>query len=86
MFSAAVREQVMQQGYYTDEKWRVVAAVFEYTCMRIEACLKQQASRDAYGAQIRETHTTVRETHVKMDSFERKLDELLSIFKEFKSS
>ena len=54
--------------------------------MRLEACLKQQASRDAYGAQIRETHTTVIETHGKLDSFERKLDELLSIFKEFKSS
>jgi len=81
MFSEAVHEQVKQQNYYTDENWRVVAAVFEYTCMRIEACLKQQASRDAYGAQIRETHTTVRETHGKLDSFERKLDELLSLLK-----
>ncbi len=84
MFSEAVHQQVMQQNYYTDERWQVVAAVFEYTCLRIEACLKQRASRDAYGVQIQQTHTTVRETKGKLDSFEKKLDELLSILKSSK--
>ena len=41
-FSAAVHSQVMHQDWYDIPQWRVVCAVFEYTCMEISAVLKHR--------------------------------------------
>ncbi len=58
-----------------------MAAVFEYTCLRIEACLKQRARHDVYDSRIQETHTTVKKSHDQLTSIEEKLDTFLSLLK-----
>ena len=46
-FSAAVHSQVMQRNWHVDARWRVVCAVFEYTCMEIAGILKQREDEQA---------------------------------------
>ncbi len=43
MFSDAVHQYVMQQNLYSNPIWRVISAVFEYTCMELLAMQKQQS-------------------------------------------
>ena len=42
MFSSAVHVYVTQQGLFSDPRWRVISAVFEYTSMEISAKLKER--------------------------------------------
>jgi hypothetical protein len=42
MFSSAVHVHVTQQGLFSDPRWRVISAVFEYTSMEISAKLKER--------------------------------------------
>ena len=51
MFSSAVHVYITHQGLFSDPRWRVISAVFEYTSMEFSAKLKErdaQKSREDY--------------------------------------